>query len=143
MALVRCFPEAVGYDCAARRSGEGICSSAAPDAHIISRAQAPEEKAVVARNQERMTNMSCSFSVDGEMVLGRIDCAPQPVVIPAQDLLGAFSEQKRLQKENEVLRALLAEWHEMFVPVRRNGTEGAALIDRTAKAIEGGFNYVR
>lgn len=34
-------------------------------------------------------------------------------------------------KENRLLRELLREWHGMFVHCRRDGTEGADLIDRT------------
>lgn len=35
------------------------------------------------------------------------------------------------EEENRLLRGLLREWHGMFVHCRREGTEGADLIDRT------------
>ncbi len=41
----------------------------------------------------------------------------------------------RLGDENAALRALLREWYELFAPVRREGTEGARLLDRTAQAL--------
>lgn len=35
------------------------------------------------------------------------------------------------ERENELLRGLLMEWHGMFIHCRRDGTEGADLLDRT------------
>ena len=39
-------------------------------------------------------------------------------------------------EENRLLRALLHEWHGMFVHCRRDGTEGADLIDRTGLMLQ-------
>lgn len=38
--------------------------------------------------------------------------------------------------ENRLLRALLHEWHGMFAHCRRDGTEGADLIDRTGLMLQ-------
>jgi len=39
-------------------------------------------------------------------------------------------------EERRLLAALLREWYEMFAPCRREGTEGASLIDRTALMLQ-------
>lgn len=41
-----------------------------------------------------------------------------------------------LEDERLLLIALLREWHGMFAPCRREGTEGASLIDRTAMMLQ-------
>ena len=46
------------------------------------------------------------------------------------------SERKRLHRDNNILRKLLIEWHDLFAPVRKNNTIGAELIDKTQAVIK-------
>lgn len=63
-------------------------------------------------------------------------------VITAQsEMHRLLDECVRLGRENAALRALLGEWYELFAPVRRDGTEGARLIDRTTQAMASEFRY--
>lgn len=71
-----------------------------------------------------------------ELVVGRIEFH-QPRLHSA----AVYAEQRRLKNENEALRSLLREWYELFAPVRREGTEGARLLDRTAEAMTSEFRY--
>lgn len=60
----------------------------------------------------------------------------------AQDeMMRMLDECARLGKESAALRSLLGEWHALFAPVRREGTEGARLLDRTAEAMASEFRY--
>lgn len=57
------------------------------------------------------------------------------------DAVGIYAEQSRLRRENNALRALLQEWHDLFAAVRVDGTEGARLLDRTADALSTELRY--
>ena len=57
------------------------------------------------------------------------------------EMMRLLDECARLGKENAALRSLLREWYELFAPVRREGTEGARLLDRTAEAMASEFRY--
>lgn len=57
------------------------------------------------------------------------------------EMMRMLDECARLGKENAALRSLLGEWYALFAPVRRGGTEGARLIDRTAEAMASEFRY--
>jgi hypothetical protein len=58
-----------------------------------------------------------------------------------EEMMRLLDECARLGKENAALRALLGEWFDLFLPVRRPETEGARLIDRTAEALATDFRY--
>lgn len=58
-----------------------------------------------------------------------------------QEIHRLLDECARLGAENAALRSLLGEWHELFAPVRREDTEGARLLDRTAEAMKSTFRY--
>lgn len=57
------------------------------------------------------------------------------------EMMRMLDECARLGKENAALRSLLGEWYALFAPVRREGTEGARLLDRTAEAMASEFRY--
>ena len=57
------------------------------------------------------------------------------------EMMRMLDECARLGKENAALRSLLGEWYALFAPVRREGTEGARLLDRTAEAMGSEFRY--
>ena len=75
----------------------------------------------------------------GEMLIGKIEFYQPPLDTHSS---GVYAEQRRLATENEALRKLLAQWFDMFAVVRRDGTEGAILIDRTKTALESEFRYL-
>lgn len=52
-----------------------------------------------------------------------------------------YGQWRETQAENAALRELLREWYGLFAPVRREGTEGAQLLDRTQKALATKFRY--
>lgn len=51
-------------------------------------------------------------------------------------LESALSAQPAIREERALMIALLREWHDMFAHARRDGTQGADLIDRTALMLQ-------
>lgn len=52
-----------------------------------------------------------------------------------------YGQWRETQAENTALRELLREWYALFSPVRREGTEGAQLLDKTQQALTTKFRY--